>query len=161
MLLVPSSPRDKHPLSPASSFLSDTVGRPNKKRRISPEFSSLSEADDDDDEEERPLASRVTRQPVNKNKQNGRPAAGQRSGKQKHSMKSKAHTAPAHIAPPTAEEREEMRPNGVNGAKVKVEDKMDESQLSRLATGVTVDVAGPASAAVRYDAIQHRAVRWF
>ena len=45
-----------------------------------------------------------------------------------------------------------MRPNGVNGhgaAKVKVEDKMDEGQLSRLATGVTVDAAGPASAAVR------------
>ncbi|KAI0743462.1 histone acetyltransferase GCN5 [Daedaleopsis nitida] len=43
-----------------------------------------------------------------------------------------------------------MRPtNGVNGhdAKVKVEDKMDEGQLSRLATGVTVDASGPASAA--------------
>ena len=69
------------------------------------------------------------------------------------SMKSKAHTAPAHLPPPTAEEREEMRPtNGVNGrdTKVKVEDKMDEGQLSRLVTGVTVDVAGPASAAVRF-----------
>ncbi len=66
-------------------------------------------------------------------------------------MKAKAHTAPANIPPPTAEEREEMRPtNGVNGhdTKVKVEDKMDERQLSRLATGVTVDDAGPASAAV-------------
>lgn len=38
--------------------------------------------------------------------------------------------------------------NGVNGhvpdTKVKVEDKMDESQLTRLATGVTID-AGPSS----------------
>ncbi len=45
-----------------------------------------------------------------------------------------------------------MRPsNGVNrrDTKVKVEDKMDENQLSRLATGVTVDTSGPASAAVR------------
>ena len=150
---VPSSPPDKHPLSPASSFLSDVVGRPTKKRRLSVDYSSLSEADDDDDEEERPLAARVTRQPVEKKKENGRPAAGQRGGKQKHSMKSKAHTAPANIPPPTAAEREEMRPvNGVNGydAKVKVEDKMDEGQLSRLATGVTVDAAGPASAAVRH-----------
>lgn len=40
--------------------------------------------------------------------------------------------------------------NGVNGhlpdAKVKVEEKMDESQLTRLATGVTID-AGLSSAA--------------
>ena len=31
---------------------------------------------------------------------------------------------------------------------MQVEDKMDESQLSRLATGVTVDTSGPAPAAV-------------
>ncbi|KAH9931087.1 uncharacterized protein BXZ73DRAFT_47487 [Epithele typhae] len=151
--LVPSSPPEKHPLSPASSFLSDVVGRPTKKRRLSPDYSSLSEAEDDeDDEEERPLATQVARQPPskNKNKANGRPVPGQRGGKQKHSMKSKAHTAPANMPPPTAQEREEMRPaQAVNGhdAKVKVEDKMDEGQLTRLATGVTMDAAGPASAA--------------
>ncbi|RDX55063.1 Bromodomain-domain-containing protein [Lentinus brumalis] len=149
--LVPSSP-DKPPLSPASSFLSDAIERPTKRRRISVDYSSLSEQEDDDDdeEEERPLAAarvtRPTRTSAGKNRNGGRP----RSGKQKTSMKAKAHTAPANIPPPTAEEREEMRPtNGVNGhdAKVKVEDKMDERQLSRLATGVTVDDAGPASAA--------------
>lgn len=40
--------------------------------------------------------------------------------------------------------------NGMNGhipdPKVKVEEKMDESQLTRLATGVTID-AGPSSTA--------------
>ncbi|OBZ67017.1 Histone acetyltransferase GCN5 [Grifola frondosa] len=75
---------------------------------------------------------------------------GHRAGKQASSMKSKAHTAPAHIAPPTDEERAEMtRPvNGVNGhePKIKVEDKMDEGQLNRLTTGVTVDASGTASA---------------
>ena len=62
-------------------------------------------------------------------------------------MKSKAHTAPVSIAPPTDQERADMaRPatNGINGhdVKVKVEDKMDEGQLTRLATGVTVDTGG-------------------
>ncbi|KAI0093208.1 Bromodomain-containing protein [Irpex rosettiformis] len=68
-------------------------------------------------------------------------------------MKSKAQTGPVTLAPPTEKEREAMeRPasNGVNGRdiKVKVEDKMDERQLTRLVTGVTVDAGGaPASAA--------------
>ena len=41
-------------------------------------------------------------------------------------------------------------PNGVNGhePRVKVEDKMDETQLTRLATGVTVDAGGASSATV-------------
>ncbi|KAF9232734.1 Bromodomain-containing protein [Melanogaster broomeanus] len=56
-------------------------------------------------------------------------------------MKSKTQTAP----PPNVK----LDFSGVNGhvpdAKVKVEEKMDESQLTRLATGVTVD-AGPSSA---------------
>ncbi|KAI0780095.1 hypothetical protein C8Q74DRAFT_742018 [Fomes fomentarius] len=144
--LVPSS-QEKHPLSPASSFLSDTIDRPTKKRRVSVDYSSLSEAEDDeDDEEEAPLAARITRPLANKKKETG--GKGQRGGKT--SKKAKAHTAPANLPPPTAQEREEMRPsNGVNrrDAKVKVEDKMDENQLSRLATGVTVDTSGPASAA--------------
>ena len=49
--LVPSSP-EKGPLSPASSFLSDAVERPTKRRRVSVDYSSLSEQEDDDDEEE-------------------------------------------------------------------------------------------------------------
>ena len=76
---------------------------------------------------------------------------GQKGGKKQPSKKAKASTAPANIPPPTEEEREEMRPNGVNGhgaAKVKVEDKMDESQLNRLATGVTVDTGGATATAV-------------
>lgn len=63
--------------------------------------------------------------------------------------KSVAHTQPTSRAPPTDEERAEMdRPtNGLNGhdATVKVEDKMDERQLNRLATGVTVDASSGAS----------------
>ncbi|THH01959.1 hypothetical protein EW026_g825 [Hermanssonia centrifuga] len=67
------------------------------------------------------------------------------------SMKSKAQTAPTSKLPPNQEQRAEMaRPpsKGVNGHefKMKVEDKMDESQLTRLATGVTVDAGGQASA---------------
>ena len=71
------------------------------------------------------------------------------------SMKSKAHTAPAHIPPPTDAERADMERPQVNGKNapdfaVKVEDKMDESQLSRLVTGVTVDAgSGPTSSTVR------------
>ncbi|KAF8556086.1 Bromodomain-containing protein [Imleria badia] len=57
-------------------------------------------------------------------------------------MKSKSQTAPTSSMQPDL--------NGMNGhipdAKVKVEEKMDESQLTRLATGVTVD-AGPSSTA--------------
>ncbi|KAI0930495.1 hypothetical protein AcV5_007186 [Taiwanofungus camphoratus] len=163
--LVPSSPR-KAPPSPASSFLSDTFDPtsepPNKKRRIS--FSSLSESDNEDEEEEdRPLAARAAsaakRRENGARKSNGsgaRPTGqkGQkghkRSGKQAFSLKSKAQTAPTSIAPPTEEQKAEMiRPTeGVNGhePKIKVEDKMDEGQLMRLATGVTVDAGGTASA---------------
>ncbi|PIL36145.1 hypothetical protein GSI_01805 [Ganoderma sinense ZZ0214-1] len=148
--LVPSSP-EKHSLSPASSFLSDIIERPTKKRRVSVDYSSLSEAEDDDDEEEeRPLATLARTADKRKKFNSGKPLAGQRSGKHKTSKKAKASTAPANLPPPTDEEREEMRHvNGLNGrdARVKVEDKMDEGQLSRLATGVTVDAAGPASAA--------------
>lgn len=66
------------------------------------------------------------------------------------SMKSKAQTAPAHILPPTEAERADMERPPANGFKsqevtVKVEDKMDESQLSRLVTGVTVDAGGGAT----------------
>ncbi|KAI0630310.1 hypothetical protein C8Q77DRAFT_1137435 [Trametes polyzona] len=141
--LVPSSP-EKHPLSPASSFLSEIVERPTKKRRVSVDYSSLSEQEDDEDEEEeRPLATtNVSKPREERGRGKGGRATGARSGKQVSSMKAKAQTAPANIPPPG--EDEARRSNGVNG--VKVEEKMDEGQLSRLATGVTVDAAGPASA---------------
>ncbi|KAI6045992.1 hypothetical protein EDC04DRAFT_3103553 [Pisolithus marmoratus] len=57
-------------------------------------------------------------------------------------MKSKSQTAPSAT--------DDVKPGGgsvnghVSGAKIKVEEKMDESQLTRLATGVTVD-AGPSA----------------
>ncbi len=58
-------------------------------------------------------------------------------------MKKKAHIAPASLAPPVGEEQALMngKINGINGheAKIKVEDKLDESQLNRLAAGVPVD----------------------
>ncbi|KDQ57812.1 hypothetical protein JAAARDRAFT_130557 [Jaapia argillacea MUCL 33604] len=65
-------------------------------------------------------------------------------------MKAKSSTAPAHLPPPTEEEQEAMndQTNGImhdgfdGNAKVKVEDVMDESQLNRLAGGVTVDSGG-------------------
>ncbi|KAH9892539.1 hypothetical protein C8Q73DRAFT_698473 [Cubamyces lactineus] len=142
--LVPSSP-EKHSLSPASSFLSEIVEqRPTKKRRVSVDYSSLSEQEEEEEEEERPLAANA---PQDKAREKTGRAAGSRSGKQVSSMKAKAQTAPANIPPP--DEDDTSRTNGVNGreAKVKVEEKMDEGQLSRLATGVTVDAAGPASAA--------------
>ncbi|KAH9910577.1 histone acetyltransferase GCN5 [Amylocystis lapponica] len=66
-------------------------------------------------------------------------------------MKSKAQTAPTSIPAPTEQEQADMaRPvNGINGheMKVKVEDKMDEGQLTRLATGVTVDTGSGATTA--------------
>ena len=119
-------------------------------------MSSLSDADDDDDddddEEDKPLAARMTAKTAPDNSRPSKTTIGKRSGKKASSMKSKAQTAPASIQPPTGREQAEM--NGqINGthvdAKVKVEDKMDESQLNRLATGVTVDAGGTTHAVVR------------
>jgi histone acetyltransferase len=143
------SPVDR-PTSPASSVLSDEPP-PSKRRRLS--SSSLSDAEeedddedddgDDDDDDDKPLAAQV----ADSNAAavtSSRKTVTQRSGKKTSSMKSKAQTAP------TGDKRPEK--NGIaNGRssdlKVKVEDKMDEGQLTRLATGVTVDT-GPVSSAV-------------
>ncbi|TFY67927.1 hypothetical protein EVJ58_g1329 [Rhodofomes roseus] len=155
--LVPSSPQ-KAPSSPASSFLSDAADvlePPTKKRRVSFSESSLSSSSDDD-EEERPLAARKTAPaPATANKVEGsstsRVTGHKRSGKQpsnKKAKKTQARTAPVSIAPPSeAQKADMMRPaDGANGEmKVKVEDRMDEGQLMRLATGVTVDATAPSS----------------
>ncbi|KAG2150897.1 hypothetical protein DEU56DRAFT_778957 [Suillus clintonianus] len=136
-----SSPADR-PMSPASSVLSDEPP-PSKRRRLS--SSSLSDAeeeDDDDDDDDKPLAAQVADSNV-ATVTSSRKAVTQRSGKKTSSMKSKAQTAP------TGDKRPEKNgvPNGRSSdLKVKVEDKMDEGQLTRLATGVTVDT-GPASSA--------------
>lgn len=102
-------------------------------------MSSLSDADDDDDEEEdKPLASRMALKTAPDGSRTA--TSGKRSGKK---MKSKGQTAPASMQPSTGREQAEMngQPNGVHAhdKKVKLEEKLDESQLNRLATGVTVD----------------------
>ena len=62
------------------------------------------------------------------------------------SMKSKSQKAPSA----TNDVKPDVR--GMNGhvadAKVKIEEKMNESQLTRLATGVTIDAGLSLSAAV-------------
>lgn len=167
--IVPSESDDKGPLSPASSFLSEAFDGdgepPQKRRRVS--YSSLSSDSLSSEEDEKPLAAAASRpEPSEKAPQksparNGKGRKGGKTrgkvaarsgGKSMASTKSKAHTAPAQIPPPTDEERAEMeRPvaNGANGqdAAVKVEDKMDEGQLSRLVTGVTVDTGVGATTA--------------
>ncbi|KZT10987.1 histone acetyltransferase GCN5 [Laetiporus sulphureus 93-53] len=64
-------------------------------------------------------------------------------------MSMKARTAPTSIAPPTGDEQAEMNRHtgGVQDyePKIKVEEKMDEGQLIRLATGVPVDTGGVVS----------------
>jgi histone acetyltransferase len=40
-------------------------------------------------------------------------------------------------------------PNAIHQPKVKVEDKMDEDQLTRLATGVTLDSSSSAAAVIQ------------
>jgi histone acetyltransferase len=58
---------------------------------------------------------------------------------------STAQTAPVSIPPPSGDIRAEMNREihfqSTTDVAVKVEDQMDESQLDRLVTGVTVDTA--------------------
>jgi histone acetyltransferase len=137
-----SSPRDPL-LSPTSSVLSDEPP-PSKRRRLS--SSSLSDAEEeDDDDEDKPLAAQVADLSVAIGT-SPRKAGAQRSGKKTSSMTSKSQTAPTGDKGPGPEKN-----GAANGRsfdlKVKVEDKMDEGQLTRLATGVAVDT-GPASSTV-------------
>ncbi|KAG6873404.1 hypothetical protein C0995_015829 [Termitomyces sp. Mi166 len=144
-----SSP-EQQPSSPVSSILSDPPQPSNKRRRIS--ISSLSDADDDDDddEEDRPLAARMALKTSTRTEKSTRPPASKRSGKSRGKATHKAHTAPASLLPPSETEKAQMHVvvNGVNGHVngVKVEDVMDQSQLSRLAAGVTVDTGANAPA---------------
>ncbi|KXN91016.1 hypothetical protein AN958_03083 [Leucoagaricus sp. SymC.cos] len=135
-------------LSPASSILSDpspTSPRAAKRRRLS-YSSSLSDADDnDDDDDEQPLASRVASSSTTRPVSGRRSGKSRKGGKKNSAMKKKAHTAPTSLAPPVGDEQAQMnkRINGINGhePKIKVEDKLDEGQLNRLAAGVPVDAA--------------------
>lgn len=143
------------PVSPSSSVLSD-IPPPHKKRRIS--LSSLSDAgeDDDDDEEEedKPLAARIGRKPGSRSDKSSRVAPGHRSGKKGptkgrtletnghgNAVDGTAHSGKSKGSKGTTS----GKTNGVNGFehKVKVEEKekMDENQITRLVTGVTVDTS--------------------
>lgn len=123
------------PISPSSSALSDPP-HPTKKRRLS--SSSLSDGDDEDDEEDKPLAARVAvKTSGSRSEKSARVPLSHRGGKKGPAMKSKPQTGP------NAEDKGETAPktNGIKSheTKVKVEEQMDEVQLNRLATGVTVD----------------------
>lgn len=102
--------------------------------------------DDDDEEEDEPLAARMTATSSALRPEKSVRVPGQRSGKKI------AHNAPISHPPPAGEQ---LQINGVTkGTKghdpaVKVEDVMDENQLTRLATGVTVDTARATTAGVR------------
>ena len=94
--------------------------------------------DGDDDDGDEPLASQIgpSRQPP----------SGHRA---KKGHKTQAGTAPASMLPPTGLALAEM--NGQithEEPRKRAEDKMDEGQLNRLATGVTVDT-DTAAATVR------------
>lgn len=116
---------------------------------------SLLSDEEDDEEEDKPLAARMAIKtgPEGSRKTTSKMTSGKRCGKKASSMKSKAQTAPAATQIPTGREQAELngQANGVNGheTQIKVEEKMDEGQLNRLATGVTVDTGGTASTAVR------------
>lgn len=154
-------------LSPVSSLLSDAPP-PTKKRRIS--MSSLSDAEDDedeDDDEDQPLAARMAPKSGANAAAAGAAKSNARSGKKKPG-KTVGGTAPTSMAPPTGREQAEM--NGVthgqksaaNGhseseaLKVKIEDKISEGQLNRLATGVTVDASGTPATVSRITTFCYR-----
>ena len=99
--------------------------------------SSLSDAEDideEDDEEDKPLAARVT--------VGVRSVPGKRSGKQVPGKKSKkSHAALIGSSSTNNRPKTNGKVNGINGheTRVKVEDKMDENQLSRLTAGVPIE----------------------
>ena len=139
-------------LSPVSSILSDAPP-PTKKRRISVSSLSDAEDDEDDEEEDQPLAARMAPKSGANAAAAGAAKSNARSGKTKPG-KMVGGTAPTSIAPPTGREQAEMngatqgQKSAINGhseseaLKVKIEDKISEGQLNRLATGVTVDASG-------------------
>ena len=162
-------------MSPASSFISDAFDGdgepPTKRRRVSFSESSLSSesSSSSGEEEERPLAA-TRAERVGKDDKGGRKHNGKHNGKgsgkgkktggpgrtrgQRTGGKSMSSMmAPTLKMPPTEQERNDMArplPGDVNTQEppVKVEDKMDERQLNRLVTGVTVDAGGGGSTAV-------------
>ena len=138
MYKAPSSPRQRPPSQGSSP--TDEDSQPLAKRP------RLSEEDDED--EDRPLA--VTARmnlPSSSRFDNGaRPLPSRRGhGGKGYSAMSTAQTAPVSIPPPSgdilAEMNGEIDLHSAAEVAVKMEEQMDESQLDRLATGVTVDTA--------------------
>ena len=126
-------------MSVDSVSMSDHDREPPKKRQKMTGFSpdDMQEDGDDDDGDE-PLASQIgpSRQPL----------SGHRA---KKGHKTQAGTAPASMLPPTGLALAEMNGQITHGEpRKRAEDKMDEGQLNRLATGVTVDT-DTAAATVR------------
>ena len=118
-------------MSVDSVSMSDHDREPPRKRQKMTGFTldDMQEDRDDDDDGDEPLASQIgpSRQPF----------SGHRA---KKGHKTQAGTAPASMLPPTGLALAEM--NGQithEEPRKKVEEKMDEGQLNRLVTGVTVD----------------------
>ncbi|KAI9511183.1 hypothetical protein F5148DRAFT_1281111 [Russula earlei] len=138
--LAPSSPRQT-PLSRASSSIDEDLHQLAKRPRLSEE---------DDEDEDKPLAitARMNLPSSSRFENGARPHPPRRGGKGPSAM-STAHTAPVSIPPPSgdilAEMNGEISPTNASEVPYKVEEQMDESQLDRLATGVTVDTAVPSS----------------
>jgi histone acetyltransferase len=130
MYKAPSSPRP----TPPSRSSSPTVGasQPLSKRP------RLSEEDDEDEDQPLAITARMNLPQVSRHENGAKP---RRGGKGTSAM-SAAQTAPVSIPPPSGELLAEM--NGqisLPEIAVKLEEQMDEGQLDRLATGVTVDTA--------------------
>jgi histone acetyltransferase len=138
MYKAPSSPRQR-PLSQASSPTDEDLQPLAKRPRLSEE---------DDEDEDQPLAVTARMNPPSRFDNGARPLPPRRGGKG-YSAMSTAHTAPVSIPPPSgdilAEMNGEIDLQSPSEVAVKMEEQMDESQLDRLATGVTVDTAVPSS----------------
>ena len=137
----PPDSATKHSLSP-NSPLSDPPP-PLKRRRTSESDSSLSDPDDEDDEDQ-PLASRIPRSSGSvPNGMNGKRSGKKLNGKTVGGKKGPPPTSlglPSE-QPHSASEGAAMngRVNGIVPPDPPVKVEVDDKQLSRLATGVTVD----------------------
>ena len=134
MYKAPSSPR-QNPLSRSSSPTLEASQPLSKRPR-------LSEEDDEDEDQPLAITARMNLPPVSRHENGARHHLSRRGGKGTSAM-SAAQTSPVSIPPPSGDLLAEM--NGQislpNEIAVKMEEQMDEGQLDRLATGVTVDTA--------------------
>lgn len=136
MYKAPSSPRQRSYSRGYTPTDEDSLPLAKRPR--------LSEEDDED--EDQPLAVTARMNPPSSSRvENGaRPHPSRRSGKGPSTM-STAQTAPVSIPPPSgdilAEMNREFPLQSSSDVAIKMEEQMDEGQLDRLATGVTVDTA--------------------